>query len=275
MAQRRSAWAIAKELYARWQEDFLLDAAAAVAFFGMLALFPFLIFLVSLASLLIDPGIAERLIHDLGRVAPAEVTEILGGEIHTLIARGSSGLVTLSAIVAFWAASGGITAVIRALNTAYGVKESRPFWKVRLIAFGTTVGAAFFTLLAAVIVVGLPAIPTNLVISDSLRWLRFPVAGALMMAVWAVLYHLLPDTRVRFRLITPGSVAGVLLWIAASWGFSAYVLHLGRYEVTYGALGSVVILLLWIWISSLALLLGAEINVVLGRSDREDRRRGG
>lgn len=247
------------------ERDDLIDVAGSLTFFGILSIFPFLLFLVSLAAVVIDPVQAQLLIDELARVAPPAVVEILGGRLRALGEGGSPELLTLSALGAIWSASAGIAALMRALNRVYGVRESRPLWKTRGIALLTTLGAAIFSILATLVAVAVPVVAQAIGgrIGSLLLWLRFPVAGLLMMFVWAMLYYVLPDVRQRFRFITPGSVAGVIVWLAASTGFSIYVRSFSSFEVSYGALGGVIVLLVWMWISSMVVLVGAEINAIL------------
>ncbi|WP_342374616.1 YihY/virulence factor BrkB family protein [Myxococcus stipitatus] len=254
-----------KLLKEEWKRDDVSNVAGALTFRAILALFPFLLFLVSLAGVIIDPNQAQVLIQELGKVAPKEVTSILGQRIESLASSNPVGLLTVGGVGAIWAASGGIVALMDALNTAYGVNETRPVWKLRLIAVGTTLMAAVVTILAALAAVVAPALAGKLPgpAATVVLWLRLPVAGLLMMFLWAVLYYVLPDTRNRFRFITPGSVVGVVIWVAASWAFSKYVANFGKYDVSYGAIGGVIVLLLWMWLSSQVLLLGAEINAIL------------
>lgn len=263
-------------LRTEWQKDRATDAAGMVTFAGILALFPFLLFLVALGSLLIDPAQAQALVDQLARIAPADVTGILGERLHSLSRQDSSGLLTVSAVVAIWSASGGMAALTRALNTIYGVQESRPIWKVRGRALLMTLFAALLALVAALLAVGAPAIGNAIGgrAGEAITWLRLPVAGLLVMFVWACLYYFLPDVEQEFRFITPGSVVGVVLWVIASWAFSRYVSSFGRYEVTYGALGGVIVLLLWMWISAQVLLLGAEINAIIEHRSPEGKEPG-
>jgi membrane protein len=209
-------------------------------------------------------------------VAPPEVTTIVGGQLQSLASGGSAGLLTVAGIGAIWSASGGVSALIRALNRVYGVEESRPFWKVQGLALVGTLVGAFIGLLAALVAVFTP------VIADAIGgpaptiagWARLPVAGLLMMFVWALAYWALPDVEQKFKFITPGSVIGVLLWIAASWGFSVYVQNFGKYQATYGALAGVIVLLFWMWITSQVVLLGAEVNAILEHLSPEGKRAG-
>jgi membrane protein len=263
-----------KALRTEWSNDRVGDVAGALTFFSLLALFPFILFLVSLASLIIEPAQTQALIDQLAQVAPPQVTQILGERLHSLTSDKSPGLLTFGFLAALWATSSGVVALITALNTVYGVKESRPFWKVRLIAVGTAVTAAAVALLAAGVAIVTPILAEKLgggPLSLALTWLRLPLAGVMMMGLWALLYYFLPDVKQEFKFITPGSVIGVVLWLIASYGFSVYVTNFGKYEVSYGALGGVIVLLLWMWISSQVMLLGAEINSIIEHKSPEGK----
>ncbi len=263
-------------LRGEWSRDAVGQVAGAVTFFGVLSLFPFLLFLIALASVIIDPTQAEELVRQLARVAPAQATRILGEQIRRLGQAEDRGLLTVSALTAIWTASGGVVALTKALNTAYGVKESRPFWRTRGLAVLVTLGGAVFGIVATTIAVGTPAFADRLggVLETLVLLLRFPVAAILMMFLWAVLYYLLPDVEQTFKFITPGSVTGVTLWLLASWGFSTYVANFGKFEATYGALGGAIVLLFWLWISAQVFLLGAEINALLEHWSPEGKRAG-
>jgi membrane protein len=163
-----------------------------------------------------------------------------------------------------------------ALNTVYGVREQRPFWKTRALALLMTLVAGILAIVAALAAIVSPTI-AGLVggpIGAAISWLRLPVAGLVMMFLWAVLYYELPDVEQGFRFITPGSVLGVIVWGLASWGFSFYVSRFGSYEATYGSLGGIIVLLLWMWISSIVLLVGAEVNAVIEHKSPEGKRAG-
>jgi membrane protein len=263
-------------LKAAWQRHAIDDVAGSVAFFGVLGVFPFLVFLLSLASLLIDARQTEELVRHLGQVTPPEVTAILATRVRAFAREPSLGLLTLGAIGAAWSATGAVVSLMSALNGVHGVTEGRPFWKTHLIAFVTVLLGAVGGLIAALIGVGAPALGQALGpgYAAAVDWLRLPVVGGVMMIVWAVLYQVLPDVHQRFRLVTPGSIAGVILWLVASLGFSFYVTHFPTSQAVYGALGGVVVLLLWMWISAMALLLGAVINTILARPVGEPARRG-
>ncbi len=265
-----------KALRNEYKFDRLNDAAAALTFFGMLSLFPFLLFLVSLASVIIDPAQAQALVDQVAAVAPPQATQIISGQIQSLGQQSNVGLLTIGALGAIWAASKGVLAAMRGLNVVYDVDEGRPGWKVRAISMGMTVLLGALGLAAVLLAVFTPAIAGALPepFSTIVMWARIPVAAMLMMFVWALTYYVLPDVQQKFKLITPGSVLGVIIWAVASWGFSMYVKNFGKYDATYGALGGVIVLLLWMWISCLVLLIGAEINAIIEHRSPEGKAKG-
>jgi membrane protein len=256
--------------------DNVTDLAATVTYYGVLALFPFVLFLVALASVFITPSDAERIVGELAQVAPGAVTDIVGERIRQLGDQQNVTLLGFGALGALWAASGGVTAVMRALNVAYDVKEGRPFWKVRGIAILMTVVASVLGLVAALVAIGTAPLADRIggPLGIAIGFLRLPVAGLVMMLVWALMYWVLPDVEQDFKFITPGSIVGVVLWVLASWAFSRYVSNFGSYDKTYGAIAGVIVLLLWMWISSLVLLVGAEINAFLEHRSPEGKREG-
>lgn len=256
--------------------DGVTDLAATVTYYGVLALFPFLLFLVAVASLVIDPADAERLVAQLSEVAPGAVTQIVGDRLRQLGEDQNVTLVGFGALGAIWAASGGVMALMRALNLTYDVQEGRPWWKVRLVAIGMTVVAGVLALLAALVAIAAAPLADRVggPIGAAIGWLRLPVAGLVMMFLWALVYYVLPDVEQKFKFITPGSVAGVLIWVLASWAFSKYVANFGSYDKTYGALAGIVVLLLWMWISSLVVLAGAEANALIEHRSEEGKRPG-
>ncbi|HLL04857.1 MAG TPA: YihY/virulence factor BrkB family protein [Myxococcaceae bacterium] len=260
-------------LRGEWKRNKLSDAAAALTFYGVLSLFPFLLFMVALAGLVIQPAQVQTLIGELGREVPQAFSQIPYAQLAELTSGPRRGVLTFSALAAVWSATTGVVSLMKALNTAYGVTEGRPRWKVYAIALGMMLAGAVLALLAGLVAVAAPALATRLGQPWTMLvgWLRLPLAALLMMILWATLYTVLPDARQKFRFILPGSVVGVLVWLAASLGFSSYVSHFSTFGITYGALGGIIVLLLWMWISSLALMLGAEINAVLARRHSEEQ----
>lgn len=257
-----------------WKRNKLSDAAAALTFYGVLSFFPFLLFLVALASLVIQPAQVQALVGELGREVPPSFSQLPAAQLAELTSGPGRGVLTFSALTAVWSATVGVVNLMKALNTAYGVTEGRPRWKVYGIALGMMLAGAVLALLAGLVAVAAPALAAWLGHPWAMLagWLRLPLAALLMMLLWGTLYSVLPDTRRKFKFIIPGSVVGVLVWLAASLGFSSYVSHFSTFGITYGALGGIVVLLLWMWISSLALMLGAELNAVIARWHAEEKR---
>jgi membrane protein len=265
-----------KGLVGEINEDNVTDLAATVTYYGVLALFPFLLFLVALAGVIISPQQAQQLVDELSRVAPGPVTQIVGERIQQLGQQQNVTLLGFGALGAIWAASGAILALMRALDACYDVKESRPFWKTRGLAVLMTIVTGVLALVAAL--AGVAAEPiANAIggpIGTAILWIRLPVSGLVMMFLWALLYYALPDVEQRFKFITPGSVVGVIIWVLASWGFGKYVANFGSYDKTYGSIAGVVVLLLWMWLSALVLLGGAEMNAFIEHSSPEGKREG-
>jgi len=260
-----------RALRREWSANKLTDAAAALTFYGILALFPFILFIVAAASLIIRPDQVQALGAALARDTPPALAPILLARLSELTTSPRVGVLTFSAVAAVWSSTTGVTSLVTALNSAYGVSEQRPQWKVYTMAFAVMLGAALLALLAALVAVVVPIAARQLGASwqPLVGWLRLPVATFLMMIVWATIYYVLPNVTQTVRLIMPGSVAGVIVWLAATLMFSFYVSQFGNFGITYGALGGIVILLVWMWFSSLALMLGAEVNAVLRRPPDE------
>lgn len=254
-----------KKLVKELDHDAVDDVAATVTFYCVLALFPFLLFVVGVLSKVVSWETIEDIVRQVSRVMPRDVTTIVSERLTALKSQPATGLLTVSFLGALWSASAGVASLIPALDRAYDVVEDRAFWKRRLLAIGTTVGVGLIALVASLIAIAVPALARWVggPLGTALAWLRLPLAGAIIMVTWAGLYMFLPNVKPRFQPVTPGSVAGVVLWVGASWGFSFYVQHFGSYEATYGALGGVIVLLVWMWVSTMALLLGAEINKIL------------
>jgi membrane protein len=252
--------------------DDALGLAAQVAYSSLLAFFPAAIFLVGLFGLL---EIYEDVKDFLGVVAPRAVIDALGVAEESADRRETSLLaVVLGAAGALWAASGAMAAVIKAVNRAYDRVESRPFWKVRLIALVLVLATALtLSLTLALIVFGGPL---GRAIADEARlgnvfdvvWgvARWPLAFTAILLFFALVYYLAPNTTQRsWRWITPGSLLGGVVWLAISGLFALYTSLSDTYDETYGSLAAGIVLLLWLNYSALALLFGGELNAELDR----------
>jgi membrane protein len=264
---------------AEFQRDDALGLAAQLAFYLILALFPFLLVLVSLMGTFSSPELADQVLGYFREVTPQQVYEIIDSYLHDIIAgnRPAPGLFSVGLIIALWSASGAFAALINALNKAYDVEETRPFWKVRGIALLMTLGLSVMIIIGVLLLVAGPLIGRGL--ADllglgevfTLVWnvVQWPVALFLMVFTVALLYYFAPDAGQPFRWITPGGLIGVLLWVLASVIFRFYVSNFGSYDATYGSIGAVIVLLLYLYISSLTILFGAELNATLVRLKEE------
>jgi membrane protein len=264
---------------AEFQRDDALGLAAQLAFYLILALFPFLLVLVSLMGTFSSPELADQVLGYFREVTPQQVYEIIDSYLHDIIAgnRPAPGLFSVGLVIALWSASGAFAALINALNKAYDVEETRPFWKVRGIALLMTLGLSVMIIVGVLLLVAGPPIGRG--IADllglgevfTLVWnvVQWPVALFLMVFTVALLYYFAPDAGQPFRWITPGGLIGVLLWVLASVIFRFYVSNFGSYDATYGSIGAVIVLLLYLYISSLAILFGAELNATLVRLKEE------
>jgi membrane protein len=264
---------------AEFQRDDALGLAAQLAFYLILALFPFLLVLVSLMGTFSSPALAEQVLGYFREVTPEQVYGIIESYLSDIIAgnRPAPGLFSVGLVIALWSASGAFAALINALNKAYDVEETRPFWKVRGIALLMTLGLSVIVMIGVLLLVAGPPIGRG--IADlfglgevfTLVWnvVQWPVALSLMVFTVALLYYFAPDAGQPFRWITPGGLIGVLLWVLASVIFRFYVSNFGSYDATYGSIGAVIVLLLYLYISSLTILFGAELNATLVRLKEE------
>jgi membrane protein len=271
----RSWWSVLKRTVKEFRDDNLTDWAAALTYYAILSIFPALLVLVSVLGL-IGESATQPLLDNLSTVAPGPAQDIFTNAIEDLNrSQGAAGLLLIAGIAAaLWSASSYVGAFIRASNAIYEVEEGRPFWKLRPIQIAITLFMIILISIGAVAVVltGPLAEEVGNVIGvggaavtawDIAKW---PVLVLLVSLMFSVLYWAAPNVRQPgFRWITPGGVVAVLLWIAASAAFAFYVSNFGSYNKTYGTLGGVIVFLIWLWISNIAILLGAELNAELER----------
>lgn len=242
--------------------------AAGVAFYAFLALVPTLIAAMLIYGLVTDPAQVKSQVESFSGALPAEAKALLVDQMTRLADTSKSGLsfgVIVSLLLALWSASGATGNLIAAVNTAYDEKETRNFVKKRGLALLLTLGAIIFFAIAATLVAVFPAVANALDLSGPARFgveaLRWLVMLAVLAIALGVLYRMAPDRDdAQFRWVSVGAGVAVVVWILASIGFSLYVNNFGSYGKTYGALAGVVVLLLWLWLSIVAVLLGAEIN---------------
>lgn len=275
------SFAAFKRAAQEFQSDDALGLAAQLAYYLVLALFPFILFLVAVLDTFSNPEFARYILDYLRQVLPEQVFGIIDDYVGQFLGADNSapGLLSLGILGTIWAASGAFSAIINALNKAYDVEETRPYWKVKGIAILMTIGLSGLILAGVVLLVVGPQIGEAIaeyfglgrvfeVVWGIGRWV-----AALLFLVFtvALIYYFAPDVGQPFRWITPGGFIGVLLWILASLAFRFYIANFGgdSYSATYGSIGAVIILLLYLYISSLAILFGAELNATLVRMKEE------
>jgi len=252
----------------RLEAHSLTIVAAGVAFYGFLALVPALVVVVAVYGLFSDPADIERQIRDLTTALPDEAQALIVSQVRT-IGASSGGSVTLaaviSAIVALWSASAAMMSLMKGVAVANGTVDDRNFAAKRGIAIGMTAGAAGFVAIAIATIAFLPAALSELEVSDGLRTvitlLRLPVTAVLLMVGLGLLFHVSePRSTGRPEIVTWGTIVGAGLWLVGSVGFSYFAANFGSYSETYGSLGSIVVMLLWLWLSVLSVLVGAEVE---------------
>jgi membrane protein len=258
-----------------FQEDNLTDWAAALTYFGILSIFPALLALVSILGL-VGTSATEPLLENLTEVAPGPAQEILTTAIQNLQdSQGSAGILFILGLAgALWSASAYVAAFTRASNAIYAIGEGRPIWKTLPLRVALTVVLMALLAICAVAVVVTGALAehvggllglgdTVVTVWDIAKW---PVLLVLVSLMVALLYWAAPNVKQPgFRWISPGGILAVIIWIVASAAFAFYVANFGSYNKTYGAVGGVIIFLVWLWLSNIAILLGAEFNAELQR----------
>lgn len=271
------AWpAVLRRTLKEYKADNLPDLAAALTYYGVLAIFPMLIVLVSVLGL-IGNSVTQPLIDNLGKVAPGAAKQIFTSAITNIQKnQGTAGVLVIVGLAgALWSASGYVGAFMRASNVVWDVEEGRPIWKTIPVRLGVTVVTLLLLTAGAIAVTftgGLAREVGNVIgvgntavqIWDIAKW---PVLVVLVAVMLAILYYAAPNVKQPgFHWVTPGGLLAVLLWIAVSALFALYVANFSSYNKTYGALASVIVFLVWLWITNTVILLGAELNAELERA---------
>ena len=286
--QMKSIWALGglapRQLAVRvWHEidhDNVLGRASELAYNFLLAVFPFLLFVLALLGVAATRGIDVRTVmfQYLGRVLPASASELISKTANEIINSSGSGKLTFGLIFSLWTASGGTVTMISTLDDAYDIHESRSWVKVRLIALGLTL--ALITLVVAGSILAFAGGHIALSVGNRLglgawvivawRVISWIAAAAFIVFAFALIYYYGPDVKEQhWYWITPGSVLGVALWVLASAVFRAYLHFFDSYSRTYGSLGAVIILLVWLYVTGLAFLIGGELNAEIEHAAAE------
>ncbi|MEU7106415.1 YihY/virulence factor BrkB family protein [Streptomyces stramineus] len=272
---KRSWWAVLRGTFKEFTDDELADRAAALTYYGVLALFPALLVLVSLLGVA-GQSATKQVLDNLQKLTPGSARDVISGAVQQL--QGNAGVGSVLAIVglavAVWSASGYVAAFIRASNAVYDMPEGRPVWKVLPLRLALTVTLMVLACVSALIVVFTGGLArqagTALGIGDSALTVwsiaKWPVLVLLVTMMIALLYWAAPNAKGRgFKWVTPGSFLALLIWMIASGGFAFYVANFASYNKTYGTLAGVIIFLVWLWITNLAILLGLEFDAEMAR----------
>ena len=276
MRARTSPWSLGglslRELGARlwnelWQDE-VLDRAAALAYYFLFAMFPALLFLATLFGLLPGPQLLDQLMGYAARVLPPGAATVVQKTLDQIVSGAGKGLLSVGALVALWGGSSGMVSAMTALNVAYGVTDNRPWWKRRLIALGLTLGCSILVLLGLLLIVVGPRIGSMMagflsvggIFTRAWSVISISIAMFLALVVIALVYYFAPAVEQDWRWLTPGSAVCLFLWLAMSVVLRVYVTRVIDYNAAYGSIGGVILLVLWLYLSSVVLLLGAEIN---------------
>ena len=260
-----------KQLFAEALTDNITDVGAMMAYYAVLALFPMLVFVMTLAMIVLDQDTVQQGVAMATETMPASTRALIAQQVDHFMETAGAGFAIGGAALALWGASRGATGLTSALNAIYNKKETRSWVRRQITAVVVTFVVALFVVLALGLLVAGPFVGHWFADRFGLgnafdvvwgigRWIG---AGVLVMLVWAICYRFLPDTDAPFRIFTPGAIAGVLIWLGISLLFGLYLSHFNSYEATYGALGTGIIFLTWLWLSNIAMLFGAELNDVL------------
>ena len=259
---------LGKRTYNEVLADNCLGLAAQLAYYFFLALFPALLFLVAIISFVPVRGLLDSITTTLGRVAPYEALQLIQNQILNIAHQKNGGLLTLGMVGTIWSTSSGVSAIIDTLNQAYDIQEARPWWKVKLIALGLTIALALFIILSTMLVLVGPTLGekvaewAHLGVAFTWTWkiLQWPVVFALVTLAIAMVFYYAPDAEQEWIWITPGSIFATVLWLLVSLGFKFYVTNFSSYNAAYGAIGGAIVMMLWFYVSALAVLIGAELN---------------
>jgi membrane protein len=267
-------WELLKRTFREILADDAQGLASQLAYYFFLSLFPALLFLIALASLFPLQNVTDDIVRTLRPFAPQAAIEIIANQMLQIANGNDTGLLSIGLLGAIWSSSSAMAAVVNAMNKAYDIDESRSWWKVRLMAVVLTIGLAVFILVSFTLVVAGPEIADGLArhlgLSAAFVWtwkiLQWPVVLFLVSLGIGLIYYFAPDAEQDWVWVTPGSLVATLLWLAGSLGFRYYAINFGHYEATYGAIGGIVLLLLWFYLSGLVIVIGAEMNAEIEHS---------
>jgi membrane protein len=256
----------AKSIWRRTSDHNIFGAAAELAYYFMLALFPMLIFLTSLLSSL--SGARKSIFDALSQVMPPDAMGIVNAALDDAISKRSGGLISIGILGTIWAASAGVSALTSTLNTVFDVKETRSYWRVKAISVGLTLALSLLVVVGVLLVMFgdrfgswvAERLQLGGFLTVGLAVLNYLVGFGLLLAGLQVTYYFGPNKKRQWRWVTPGAFAAVVAALIVSIGFSIYLRFAPSYSATYGSLGAVVVLMLWLYLMGLMIMLGAEID---------------
>ncbi len=273
MPSMQSIVAIAKGAAKRFSTNDMTTHAAALSYATLFAIFPFLLFLVALLGTLNIPQFFDWLLEQAESAMPAEAFGLFSDAITQIQGQARGGVLSFGIVAAIWGAASGVRSLTNSLNVAFEVEETRALWKRYALSIGYTVGLAILFIASAALMLLGPEYMERL--ANAAGWssafvtgwnlLRWPVLALLLATAIGLVYRQLPNTELTMRAIVPGAVVAVVGWLIASAGFSFYVNSFANYSATYGSLGSMIVLLLFFYLSSLIILFGAEVNAEVRR----------
>ena len=261
-------WELNKRTLKESVEDDVLGLSAQQAYYFLFALFPALLTLVSFASFFPLENLTDEVLQTLGRFAPPDVLRIVNEQL-TEISRGNyGGLLTFAFLLTIWSSSGAMVSVISTLNAAYDITEGRSWTRVRITAILLTIGLAFFILVSMALVIVGPTLAERLAdmlhLGPAFEWgwkvLQWPIVFALVSTGIALVYYFAPDAEQYWVWLTPGAILATVLWLASSLGLKYYLANFSNFNEVYGTIGGFMVLLLWLYLTSVAILIGAELN---------------
>ena len=281
VAPRLQRWrTVAAEVYNRAFEDEIFSRAAQLAYYWLFSIFPLLIFLTALLAYLPLPRFFERLFEYLQKMLPPDAYSLINSTFQQITTQPRGGLLSFGILVSVWASANGMEAIITAVNTAYDIPNRRAWWRERLLALQLTLGLALFVIVALGLLFFGESIGERVAMHygygetfrgfwNLARWAG--IIGFILLAL-ELLYFLAPNTKQRWRDTTPGALFALGGWLLVSFGFKFYVARFGNYNATYGALGGVMVLMLWLYLTGVAILLGGEINSVLSQVKAKEQK---
>ncbi len=275
---KRGWWDIARRVFVRLGDDNITILAAGVSFYAMLAIFPALGAIVTLYALVADPSEVEAHFNSISGIMPADVSHIISRQLVALSSRANNALgfqVIFGLVLAIWSAHRGVDAIVRAITVAYRERETRGFLMMNALTYLLTLGAVLMIVSAMIVIVAVPTalsfLPTSELTDQLTRGISWLVFLALIIIALGLLYRFAPPrTPASWRWLSPGAVMATALWLSGSLAFSFYVTSFANYSKTYGTLGAIIVLLMWFFLSALAVILGATMNAEMELQTKKD-----